>query len=379
MKWIFALFVVGMFLLAGCPQQQQPAVENDTTLVQQPPAQPVVQPEPQKIKVGFIGPLSGANSQEGNEALDSLKIAAKDFSTDDYTYEIVEQDGGCDGATAANALDALSSQGIEVIIGGVCPQEADGMAPLLEQKGMILIALSNGNVNNDYVMDFAGSPEAFGNQTAEFFLSKGWRRTMIVTDGSPSAMEEKGLIEAAAKANAMPSLPAESYDPNFAATALKIKGEVPQVVLVFSSDSAKSAAIVNALRATGVSAPILGDKQIVSADAVSAMGPNAEGIYAIMPEFDENDPMAAFYLNSYTSLYGAPNDKALVVDSRNALAIFAQAESFLSYESTLEQMRQYWLNLDSWAGAGASMNFHNGDRVASFRFVKISGGSAVPA
>ncbi len=381
MKWIFAFFIIGLLLFAGCGAQQPPAEETQepAPVVVPPVAQPVVQAPAEKINIGFVGPLSGAHMQEGTEALNSLKLSAKDLSDKKYEYVIVSQDGGCNASVAAGALDALSAQGISAVVGGVCPEEVDGMAPKLQQDGMMLISLSTGSTDNEYIMNFAGSPDALGEQMALFCLDRSWRRPMVVTDGSADALKRAGLFAAAEKAHAMGALPADKYDSNFAATALKIKSEVPEAVVVFASDPVIGAKIVNGLRDAGITAPILGDWVLVSNGGISGMGTNAEGVYGVLPEFDENDPAATFYLNAYTSSYGVPQDKILVGNARNAMYLLAQAEGFYSYKPTSDQVRQYWTNLDSWMGIGGTLNFKSGDRVASFRFVKVSGGAVQPA
>jgi ABC-type branched-subunit amino acid transport system substrate-binding protein len=380
MKWIFALFVVGLFLFSGCggEQPQEEVAEEPAPIVVPPVPQPVIVPA-EKIYIGFVGPLSGDHMQEGSEALNSLTLSASELSDKKYEYVVLSQDGGCSAAGAATAIDALSAQGVNLVVGGVCPEEVDGMAPKLQQAGVMLLSLSTGSVDNEYIMNFAGSPDALGEQMVLFAINKGWRRPMTVTDGSADALKRAALFDAASKAHTISALPAEKYDSNFAATAMKIKNDVPEAVIVFTSDAAVGAKIVKGLRDAGVTAPIMGDWVLVSNSGISEMGTNAEGVYGVLPEFDENDAAATFYLNGYSSRYGVPQDKVLVGNARNAMYLLAQAESFYSYRPSVDELKQYWINLESWMGIGGTINFQSGDRVASFRFVKVSGGAAQPA
>lgn len=380
MKWIFALFIIGLFFFSGCggEQPQEEVAEEPEPVVVPPVQKPVVIPA-EKEYVGFVGPLSGENAQEGSEALNSLMLSASELSDKKHEYVIVSQDGACSEAGALAAVDALSAQGVNVIIGGVCPAEVDGMSPRLQQAGIMLISLSTGSTDNEYIMNFAGSPDSLGEEMALFCINRAWRRPITITDGSAGALQRAAIFDAASKAHTISALPPEKYDSNFAATAMKMKSDVPEVIVIFTSDPVTGAKIVKGLRDAGITTPILGDWVLVSNSGISEMGPNAEGIYGVLPEFDENDPSATFYLNSYSSRYGVPEDKVLVGNARNAMYLLAQAESFYSYNPSVDDLKQYWMNLESWMGIGGTMNFQNGDRVASFSFVQVSGGAAQPA
>ncbi len=377
MRWMFVLLFAGLLLVAGCPQEEVVQVEPEPEPEPEPAPPPVVaEPEPEVITVGYIGPLSGDHAVEGNEALNALKLAATELSTDEYVYDIAEQDGLCTEEGAASALSSLVEfRNVEVIIGGVCPAEVDGMAPLLEEKGVVLISLATGNAASEYAMNFAGSPEVIGEELAQFCKDKGWLRTMTITDSSPTALEKKDLFDEAAKGMGLSTQPSQAYNENFASTVSIIKGYQPEVVLIFTSDGTTAAKIVNALRAGGIESEIIGDENLVSSTALAAMEANGEGVHAILPEYDENDPAASYFMNSYLSRYGTPSNQVLVADARNALYLLDQAEQFYYYKATVADIQQYWMNLESWAGMGATISFENGDRVASFRMVKVENGT----
>lgn len=377
MKWMFAMIFVGLLLVAGCPQEEVVPVEPEPEPEPEPaPLPAAVKPEPQLITVGYVGPLSGEHAIQGNEALNALKLAAIELSTDKYVYEIAEQDGLCTEVGAATALTSLIElKGITVVIGGVCPAEVDGMVPVLEEKGVILISLATGNAATEYAMNFAGSPEAIGAELAQYCKDNGWLRTMAITDGTESALKKKDLFDAAAKDMGLSTQPAQMHDDNFASTVSVIKGYQPEVVLVFTSGAATGAKIVNELRAGGINAQIIGDENLISSTAISAMGENAEGTHAILPEYDSTDPAASYFMNSYLSKYGTPSNEVLVADARNALYLLDQAEQFYYYRATATDIQAYWKNLESWAGMGATLSFENGDRVASFRMVKVENGT----
>lgn len=378
MKWMLALLLAGMLLFAGCPQEEEAPVEPEEEEEEPyvPPPEPVAEPE--VVQVGFVGPLTGERSAEGWEALNALELAATELSDNLYAYEVIEQDGKCTSGGAAEALEYLVDfRGVDVVIGGVCPEEVDGMAPLLAGKGSILLALSKGSADNDYLMNFAGTSDSSGDVLAEFCKGQGLLRTMVVTDGSEEALAEKGLFDASAKRLGLSTQPAQRYDSNFAATASVIKGYQPEVVIVLVSDGETAAQVVNALRSSGVNSRVLGGTALVSQNAISGMGANSEGVYALVSEFDEEEPAAAYFMSRYVSAYGPPENAGLVGDARNAFYLFAQAEDFYGYRATAQDLKNYWMSLDSWVGAGGTLTFENGDRQSSFRVVEVIGGTLV--
>jgi len=373
---IFVLLFVGLLLVAGCPQEEVVEVPLEPEPEPTPSPAPEPEPEPEIITIGYVGPLTGEHAAEGTEALNALTLAASELSNKDYVYEIAEQDSQCTAEGAASALDSLVDfRDVKIIIGGVCPAEVDGMAPQLETKGAVLISLATGNSESEYAMNFAGSPELIGEELAQFCKDNSLLRTMTVTDGSTEANRKKDLFDAAAKSAGLSTQPAQIYDDNFQSTVSIIKGYQPEVVIVFTSDGTTAANIVNELKAGGVTAEIIGDENTISSAAISAMGENSEGVYAILPEFDATDPAASYFLNSYISKYGAPTNEVLVADARNALYLLDQAEQAYYYKATPEEVIAYWGKLESWAGMGATLSFENGDRVASFRMVKVENGT----
>ncbi len=380
MKWMIVLLFAGMLFIAGCPQEDSAPAEMEEEEEETPlPEVEMPQAGPEIIKVGFIGPLTGEQAWRGQEALNSLKLSAAELSDNLHGYEIIEQDGKCTKEGAAEALEYLVDyRGVEIVIGGVCPDEVDGMEPLLGEKGAILLSLSEGTLDNGQVMSFAGATDSIGEALAQFCAQNQLRRTMVVTDGTPDALEAKGLFDAAAKESGLSTQPAQQYGANFASATSIIKGYQPEVVLVLATDSATGAQIVNTLRASGINSAILGDHSLVSAAAISLMGANSEGVYAITSQFDYNEPVAAYFLGRYASSYGAPADSALVGDARNALYLFAQAEDFYNYRATAQDLKNYWMNLAFWEGMGGTLIFENGDRVSSFRSVIVAGGKITP-
>jgi branched-chain amino acid transport system substrate-binding protein len=376
MKWMLAFLLMGMLLLAGCPQEEEPQGEPEEEQGTPLPYVEEPEPEPKTIRVGFVGPLTGEHAPEGIEALNSLSLAASELSDNLYVYEVIEQDGKCTSEGAAEALEYLVDyRGVDIVIGGVCPEEVEGMAPLLEDGGPLLLSLAEGGGGTPQVMSFFGSSGSIGEAIARFCYENDLRRTMVVTDGTNESDARKGAFDSAAKALGLSTQPAQQYGQDFESKVSIIKGYQPEVIVIFSSDAAVGAYIVNVFRAYGVNSAIVGDHTLVSPYAISQMGENSEGVYAVTPEFEYSEPLAEYFLRQYEYAYGPAADASLVGDARNALYLFAQAEDFYSHSATSQDLRNYWMNLESWEGMGGTLYFVDGDRVSSYRQLVVAGGS----
>jgi branched-chain amino acid transport system substrate-binding protein len=89
------------------------------------------------IKIGWIGPLTGDASSLGESARAAVALAVEEINTsggvDDRMLEVIYEDGKCSGAAANNAAQKLiNTDGVEVIIGGLCSAETSAFVPLSE-------------------------------------------------------------------------------------------------------------------------------------------------------------------------------------------------------------------------------------------------------
>lgn len=374
---LLAIMLFSILLLAGCPQDNRvPPAQEDDGEVEYVQPEPEPGPEPLVTKVGFIGPLTGENASLGQEALNALRLAASELSDNLYSYEIIEQDGKCSYTNAAEALEYLVDfRGVGAVIGGLCPDEVDGMAASLEERSAILISLSKGTMDNGQVMSFAPPEGSSADALASLCASRGMKRVLVVSDGSAAALAKKSLFESSARKAGLSVLPAQVCASDFSSAALLIRGYNPEAIIVTAQDSSNAAKVVNTLRSYGISAKIAGDSLLITYEALSAMGDNSEGIYSLDSGPDYMEGRLAYFLNEYSFAYGEPHDAELVVNAANALYLLAQAQDFYSYRATPQDFRNYWISLDSWEGFGGALFFEHGDRTSPFREVTVSGGS----
>lgn len=146
-----ALGLVTMVALSGC----------DGTAVDQNDKGEGTPVDVKTYRIGVIAPLTGDAGVYGVEAQRvwdyQLEEINREAESKGQKFELVIEDGKCDGAASVAAFQKLTDvDGISVILGGFCSSETLGIIELLEDKNVV--ALSAGSSNPDIE---GKSPNAF--------------------------------------------------------------------------------------------------------------------------------------------------------------------------------------------------------------------------
>ncbi|HMQ57416.1 MAG TPA: ABC transporter substrate-binding protein, partial [Rhizobiaceae bacterium] len=126
-----------------------------------------------EIRIGASLPLSGDFELLGRQALDAMKVAAANFSGD--TVTIVEADDACETQGGQDAAVALQEAAVEIVIGYICTEAADGGLPALKEDALTALVI--------------GARTASLTETAE---KNGWKLLRI----APAARHEREAVGA---------------------------------------------------------------------------------------------------------------------------------------------------------------------------------------
>ncbi len=96
-----------MGALAGCSSSSSSSSDGSSTSTEG------------AFKIGMIGPLTGAAATYGVSAKQGAELAVKDFSGDDYTFEIKSEDDQADGEKGVTAFNTLADWGMQALVGPV--------------------------------------------------------------------------------------------------------------------------------------------------------------------------------------------------------------------------------------------------------------------
>ena len=104
------------------------------------PADPAV-----TIKLGFLNDATGPIAQFAAPFTFAWGVAMDDLNAmgDDYVFEVIEADSGCDGQTAATAAQSLIDAGVVAVAGAACSGASMGANAVLSAAGVPMISYAS--------------------------------------------------------------------------------------------------------------------------------------------------------------------------------------------------------------------------------------------
>ena len=104
------------------------------------PADPAV-----TIKLGFLNDATGPIAQFAAPFTYAWGVAMDDLNAmgDDYVFEVIEADSGCDGQTAATAAQSLVDAGVVAVAGAACSGASMGANAVLQAAGVPMISYAS--------------------------------------------------------------------------------------------------------------------------------------------------------------------------------------------------------------------------------------------
>jgi branched-chain amino acid transport system substrate-binding protein len=137
------------------------------------------------IKIGAILPLSGDLAQYGESGKQGLTIALDEFkeSHKEVSCDVVVEDDKADVKVALSAINKLvSNDNVRIVVGAMASGVTLGIAPVINQKKIILIAPTStaSDVTNagDYIFRVCVS-DAFEGKSMADYISKNFPRSRI--------------------------------------------------------------------------------------------------------------------------------------------------------------------------------------------------------
>ena len=142
------------------------------------------------VKIGFMGPLSGDTANIGQNAQAAIAIAVDEINNAGgvlgKNVEVIYEDDGCSGATAANAVSKLiNTDKVVAILGAACSGATLGAAPIAEAAKVPMLSYCSTNPTvsqaGDYI--FRNVPSDFfqANYAANYLMGKGMKNVALLT------------------------------------------------------------------------------------------------------------------------------------------------------------------------------------------------------
>ena len=149
---------------------------------------PVVEPEATTIKIGFLNDATGPIAQFAAPFTYAWTQAQADLNAmgDDYVFEIVEADSGCDGTVAQTAAQTLVDSGVVAVAGAACSGASMGANAVLSAAGIPMISYAStspalsSDTDHPHFYRIVPSDALQGQAAADMIAASGVSNTAVI-------------------------------------------------------------------------------------------------------------------------------------------------------------------------------------------------------
>ncbi len=358
MKKSIIFFVIALLLLAACAQVEKPT---------------------EKVKVGVILPLTGAQGNYGEGVTKGIELALKEVSNIDVIYE----DEQSDTRVAVTAFNKLTDvDGVKIIVGPVLSGSMLAVGPLAEQKKVIILgptAVANKISDaGDYTFRIRETATGHGKTTAEYAIAKGWKKAAMLNANAEGTLAYASPFATRYQELGGTLLAQELYDKDSgdARTQLsKVIDSKPEVIYTsgFAKDIGMNMKIAREMGYTGpfLTTPAMEDKAFLTA----AQGAGEGAIYT--SGFNPGTRQAQEFKQKYATAYNDPNFSWFIANAYDALKLISKIVE-QCHEDT-DCIKQQLYATQNYNGASGTFSFDSkGDVDRPLILMQVKDGGFVP-
>ncbi|MDS1029784.1 ABC transporter substrate-binding protein [Bacillota bacterium LX-D] len=302
-KKIAALTAVAMLatgLLAGCGGSQETATKAESDV----------------IKIGVYEPLTGMNAAGGEMTVDGIKLANKLFPTVlGKKVELDIVDNKSEKQEAANAVERLVNDNVNVIIGSYGSSLAMAGGPVAKDAGIPVIGCSPTNpavtLGNDYYFRVCFIDPFQGTVMAKYAVETLHAKTAAIIQDVQQDYSvglnnyfEKSFKQLTKNENAIVAkVNYNTGDKDFSAQLTEVKSKNPDVIFA-PGNFTECGILVEKAREMGITAPILGGDTWESDVFLNRVG-NLKDIY-FSTHFTAEEPVtdvSKTFIDEYAKAY----------------------------------------------------------------------------
>jgi branched-chain amino acid transport system substrate-binding protein len=277
-----------------------------------------------KIRIGAILPLTGDSASWGEQGRWGVELAVKECNEaggiDGKQVEVVFEDSQAIPRVALTAFGKLSQvDKVQAIVGDIVSATTLAMAPLAEERGVVLIAPTASapalTKAGKYIFRVWPSDHLEGKAAADWAHAQGHQRAAVLHIANDYGA---GLAEAfrvnfesgGGKVVFTQSYPQDQTD--FRTNLTRVKAESPNLVYLIGYYKDVALALKQA-KEMGIDTVFLGPTAVESPDLLKIAGDAAEGlVYPTIVDFDPADPSERQrqFINKFKAAYGKEPDWA---------------------------------------------------------------------
>ncbi|HJJ45639.1 MAG TPA: penicillin-binding protein activator [Methanocorpusculum sp.] len=344
------------------------------------PALPIMQ-EKEPVEIPVLLPLSGEFKELGLELKSGIDLAFEDTGN---RYTPVYYDTEGNPAKAINYAKSLYDDGHRIILGPTLSAEASSLAPYAEMLGILMVCPTATSEDltqyPNYVFRLVSSDNYAGNGVVRIFTSIESVKNITVLWSMDDFGNSQYNAFMAAMAEAEDEWEDDGEEFPFTVTYIllpadltNIKGEVaeshPDALYIIPKNPDEANRIID-LTYDEISEDVIRVVANTWYSSVVAANPNAEGIYAVNPLKEMNDPHFALM---YQEKYGTSPSSEVVYygyDAANLLIMAMGASSNNDPKEVSDILKE-----TRYLGVTGAICFdENADRYPVYTIVQIQNG-----
>jgi len=322
------------------------------------------EPSTLTLRIGAILDLTGPLASMGTAVNNGIKLAAEEINhKKSLSIEIlVEDPHGNPNEAVSAAHKLIDLHGVRLIIGPLRSSSVLAVAPITEQKRVIVFSPTDSaaeiSLAGDYVFRNRESGEVHGRTIAKFLHRQNLQNVAIFTADSANSRTYSDEFEEYFSGLGGRIVASTSYDPSqrdFRTEVTRLRSASAQAVYISVATGSDAAVLVRQLREGGFSGVIAGSPAVALHEFLDGAGAHAEGVVVSAPAFDANDPAIVAYTSSYMRRYGYPSD-AYAANAYDALHMLARAVIACNGDKT-SCIRDFLYRLEDFPGASGLQSF----------------------
>ena len=337
------------------------------------------------IRIGFIGGLTSANSDNGQSGLNALTLAVEQFNraggVNGRLVEVVSRDDAQNADTAARSSRELVEAKVEAVIGPFTSSMAGVIVPITGEAGIFQVSPTITAMQfygqDDNLFRINRTTRDNAQDYARFMVGRGQQRFAIAYDLRNRKFTESWLSEfrEAAKANGaavVTEVPYESSEStDFGAVVRQMLAQ-PTDSLFFISGALDVARLAKAAREQAPQLPIGASEWAATEQLIELGGSVVDGLL-IVQNYDRDDTSPRFkeFSDAYFKRFQR-NPGYSSVSTYDAATVVLTA---LKDRKDGETLKQAALRSGPYPGLQQEMVFDaNGDTVRKVYFTEIRDG-----
>lgn len=333
-----------------------------------------------EVKIGSVVSQTGAVAPYGHQVTRGLDLALEEINAEGGfkggPIQLIYRDDATSTETGREAvLDLIKNEGVEIIIGAVSSQVTLEIAPICEEKGVLLLSPTSSapriSEAGEYIFRNYPSDILEGTAMADFARKLGMRRVAIVAldneFGSGLSEVFTRRFESKSRKVIETLRISESEAGNFSEIVQQVMDLKPEGIYLVAYVEVMSR-LLEQLAASGNEAVLMGSGAVTD-QLTQAAGEAAEHLVYPQPIFDpeSKDPNVAAFVQAFRTKYNREPD-IYAAHGYDALKLVVQAMRDTGYAFP-DEIRRGLHGLKDYEGAAGRTQFdERGDVV---RYPKV--------